>query len=264
MTSQLPFTALLLAHRYDEKLKQAIASLSCAEQIIVGWNGGLLSEKQKAALHKLHERLILIEHTFPSPVTDFSAARNALQAHAQTDWILWLDSDEELDAKSIPAIAEVLSKPDLNGVNVTRTDVFYGQQMHWGEVRHVRLLRLFRRSSGHFIRPVHEVAQVTGKVTDAPITIYHFAHDHISGFFTKVVQYATLEAQIRFADGKHTSIAELILWPLGKFMQNVFLKQALRDGWRGVVYATMMSIHSLCVRIFLLEKYVTAPEKEDS
>jgi hypothetical protein len=138
-------------------------------------------------------------------------------------------------------------------LKLKRYDIFHGELVRWGEVANVSILRLFRKGSGHFIRPVHEVLEVSGKVIDSPLVLYHYAHDDISSFLKKVSGYAQLEAHQRYISGKKTSVFELIAWPIGKFFGNVFLRLAWLDGWRGLVYAMMMSIHSLAVRAYLME-----------
>jgi hypothetical protein len=254
MTQILPFTALLLAHHNDLRLSKAVESVSCAKHVIIGWSGKRLSEREKETLQQLHSDLTLVEQS--GPIVDFAQTRNLLQSYAKTEWVFWLDSDEALRTESIPVLAEVLSRQDLAGAAILRRDVFHGRELHWGEVRNVRIVRLFKHSSGTFIRPVHEVALVDGRVEELPLVISHFAHENLSFFLAKVVQYASIEAEHRYQAGKRAGTIELLAWPIGKFVHNVLIKQGWRDGWRGLSYATMMSLHSICVRVFLREKYI--------
>lgn len=254
MTQPLPFTALLLAHRNDQRLSKAVESVSCAKHVIIGWSGESLSEREKETLRQLHSDLTIVEQN--GPIVDFAHTRNALHSYAKTDWVFWLDSDETLHAESVDALAQALSRQDLAGATIQRRDVFHGRELHWGEVRKVRILRLFKHPAGKFIRPVHEVAHVDGRVEELPIVISHFAHESLSSFLAKVAQYAAIEAEHRYLADKRAGVIELLTWPMGKFVHNLLIKQGWRDGWRGLSYATMMSLHSLCVRVFLREKHL--------
>lgn len=254
MTQPLPFTALILAHRNDQRLNNAVKSVRCAKHVIIGWSGETLSEREIETLQQLHRDLTIIEQS--GPIVDFAHARNALHSYAKTDWVFWLDSDEALDAESIPVLAEALSRQDLAGAAIQRRDVFHGKELFWGEVRNVCILRLFKHSVGKFVRSVHEVAQVDGRVEKLPIVISHVAHESLSSFLVKVIQYAAIEAEHRYQAGKRAGTVELLAWPVGKFVHNLLIKQGWRDGWRGLSYAMIMSLHSLCVRVFLREKYL--------
>ena len=41
---------------------------------------------------------------------------------------------------------------------------------------------------------------------------------------------------------------------VAKFVSNYWLKAGFLDGWRGLIYAVVMSIHSLAVRVFIYEQ----------
>jgi hypothetical protein len=102
---------------------------------------------------------------------------------------------------------------------------------------------------------VHELAQVEGQVSFSNITLLHYAHRNIAEFFSDVTGYAKLAAEYQ-NDSKLPSIlltVKTIVFPLGKFIQNYFLKLGFLDGWRGLTYATLMSLHSLSVRVMSYE-----------
>jgi hypothetical protein len=127
--------------------------------------------------------------------------------------------------------------------------------LRFGETGNVWLLRLMRKEAGKFIRPVHEIAKVTGSTAKAKIYLKHHAHLDLKEFLEDISQYAKIEAE--YQDDHRLPdwllMAKTIVFPVGKFMQNYFLKLGLLDGWRGLTYAVMMSLHSLFVRVFSYE-----------
>jgi hypothetical protein len=171
-----------------------------------------------------------------------------------------LDSDEVICTESIALITSVVEQKNIHGAYVRRQDIFAGRALHWGEVHNVEILRMYRRDFGSFIRPVHEVAIVEGEVVHTGITIEHYAHSSIKTFIAKVIGYAQIEAELRYAKGKRTSAVELIVWPIGKFLYNMIFRLAFLDGWQGVSYAVVMSMHSLAVRAMLMEKWQKPPK----
>jgi hypothetical protein len=126
--------------------------------------------------------------------------------------------------------------------------------MNWGEVRNVWVTRLLKKEKTHWLRPVHEIVEVEGRSVHSSLTISHFSHNSISSFWTKVISYAQLEAELRHKEGRQTSVGELLIWPAAKFGLNFWLKGGFLDGWRGLIYATLMSVHSFSVRAMLYEK----------
>lgn len=252
MSDSVTISILILANHLDERFEQCLSSAAWASEVVIGWTGeNDPTPDEKKTLTRIIPAIKIIR--LPGAVTDFSATRNLLHAKATSDWVFWLDSDEVIRPESISTIERVITSNELGGAMVKRLDVFDGKVLRWGEVRNVKLLRMFHRLAGSFIRPVHEVAVVEGEVVDPGIVIEHFAHSSISSFISKVITYAQMEAKLRHKQGRKTTVLELILWPTGKFFKSVFLDLAFMDGWRGIAYAMVMSIHSLAVRACLIE-----------
>lgn len=189
-------------------------------------------------------------------IENFSKVRNKALEVVSNDWVLFLDSDEELEAGSKKEIEEIVLANDCDLVSVIRNDVFLGKMLSWGETRNVKILRMGKKNKIKFTRPVHEVMESgVYKVCHSQIKIKHFAHTSISSFFAKVYYYAGLEVRGRLK-GKPNSFVvflQMIFFPPLKFIFNFIFKLGFLDGTRGLVYALMMSFHSFFVRIFILE-----------
>jgi tetratricopeptide (TPR) repeat protein len=82
---------------------------------------------------------------------DFSVSRNAALDLAEGDWILQVDADEELDASSIPALRETLSRP--GPCRLVEVALLDGTD-HPGSVQLPRLFRLDPRI--RYRRALHE------------------------------------------------------------------------------------------------------------
>lgn len=248
----MTLSVLILASKTDPFLERAVSSAAWADEVMIGWTGEHdPSKEDRAALERIFPLTQIVR--IPGKVTDFAAARNQLHPKVKSDWVFWLDSDEVICTESIATIKAVMNKREFAGAMVHRQDIFGGKALKWGEVRNVKILRMFRQASGSFIRPVHEVAVVAGEVADPGIVIEHYAHSSISSFIAKVIGYAQIEANLRYQKGKKSNPLELVIWPVGKFLSNMFINMAFLDGWQGVSYAIVMSIHSLAVRASLIE-----------
>jgi glycosyltransferase involved in cell wall biosynthesis len=247
---KLPLSIIILAHRNDQRLRNALASAQFAEQVLVVAVGNSLSLKNIAT--GVHFDQIQVPQPEQETI-DFALIRNQSLDHATQEWIFFLDSDEEIEAESIPAIKTLIEGNQHQAAYIRRKDVFHNYEMKWGEVGKHWLLRIGKKESIRFLRPVHEVAKFSGNVAYPDITVTHFAHTSIADFIEKITFYARLDAQHRFKHHQTFDLFELLFFPLGKFVFNYCIKLGLLDGWRGLLYAVVMSLHSFFVRVYLFE-----------
>ena len=189
------------------------------------------------------------------PINDFAFLRNWSLKQVKTEWVFFLDSDELMSQTDWQKLIKLLQKtsPLVNGYLVKRQDVFLGRTLKYGEVGNVWLVRLGRRKFMRYERVVHEIAQLEGMIKKSPLILKHYSHKSISSFLTKVFFYAQLEASQRQTH-QVKLILQLFFYPMAKFWMGFFFKLGFLDGVRGLVYASCMSLHSLLVRVYQLEK----------
>ncbi len=120
--------------------------------------------------------------------------------------------------------------------------------MRYGETGSIKLLRLAKKDSGIWEGKVHERWKVKGKVWELKNPLLHCPHQTISEFLSEINFYSTIRTQELFDQGVKTSVWQIIIYPLGKFIQNYFFKRGFLDGIPGFVVATIMSFHSFLVR----------------
>lgn len=245
--SKLPLSVVIMAHRSDDRLRRCLASVTFADEIIV------LDDNSGQDWRKYPSVKVV---AFSCPL-DFSAVRNQGLTVATHEWVLFLDSDEVLDQQASTMLPAALENSEINGYYLPRIDWFKGRALKYGEVGNVQILRLVRKSKARFVRQVHEVAQVQGKTANFHVKIDHFPHKNVSEFVSKVNNYARIEASSRPPYSQLRWWTEVICFPLGKFVVNFFGKLGCLDGWRGLVYAYCMSLHSLLVRMYVYEQQQT-------
>src|SRR5260221_8795537 len=244
----LPISVVILAREIDPRLKAAIASVQWAAEILVMWSG-VEEINQDSGL----DGTVVV--FLGDQISDFAEARNKALNEAAHDWIFFLDSDEVFDEKGLPELQKVIENPLIEGATVHRHDVFLQKEMKHGEVSAVSILRIVRKQKAKFERAVHEVAVVKGQVARTRITLYHFSHRSIEDFLAKVVLYVQLEKLERAKINQKFRLSEMLVFPPAKFIQNYFFRLGFLDGWRGLIYATLMSIHSFGVRASLYESH---------
>lgn len=246
----LPITAVILTHRADQRFAQALASVQWADEVLVfdnhsQNNWSKLKTKFKFKVEKVDQN-----------IENFSEIRNQAILAAQHEWVFFLDSDETLDknfAEKLKTDLELAQQKQAGAISFKRKDIFHEKQLNFGETGSDRVTRLLHKSRARFVRPVHETVRTTETIIESSLTIKHYAHESIEVFINDVTRYAEIEAKLRKHQPILTVIIQLFLFPLGKFLFNYLWKLGFLDGWRGLTYAMIMSLHSLLVRIYTYE-----------
>lgn len=247
-------TAVILCKNGATTLPACLNSLAFCEAIIVGDDGSTDDSVSIAKHH--HADVIKLPSNF-----DFSKKRNFLLDYVRTEWIFFVDVDE-LVSKELAYELEYGNwrTSKKNGFLIPRNDLFMGRKLHYGETAHTRLLRLAKAGSGKWSRSVHETWKIKGSLGILTGELLHSPHPTLEGFFDKIDRYTELEADERMTLPGTTQLRysiQLFTYPPAKFFQNYILRFGFLDGHPGLVLAWMMSFHSLCVRIKVLERLRT-------
>jgi glycosyltransferase involved in cell wall biosynthesis len=189
---------------------------------------------------------------------DFSKQRNFAILKAKHQWVFFVDSDEIITdslKREIFRVVQDESSP-YNGFYIHRKDFFLGRWLANGETQNVRLLRLAKKTKGKWVHPVHEEWIIEGLTADLQSPIIHHSHSSVGGFLKKINTYSSLKAQEDYENKKRITPAILVTYPIGKFLNNYFIKRGFMDGEQGIIMALMMSFHSFLVKakIYLLQR----------
>ena len=180
--------------------------------------------------------------------SDFAAQRNFGISKASHEWILFIDSDEVVTEELREEIQAAIRNVDVNGFFLKRRDVLWGKPVLYGETAEVRLMRLAKKGSGKWTRPVHEVWNVTGIVGTLENPLMHLPHPTVADFLSDINSYSTINAMHFYKSGTRTSVWQIVGYPTAKFFQNYLVRQGFRDGMPGIIVALMMSFHSFLTR----------------
>lgn len=245
---QLPFTLCIITNRSDERMKQALQSALIAAEI-------LIIDNQSGINWTGIEEIAPVQVVpLPEPITDFAEVRRQALQMAKYEWVLFLDSDEVLVADSHQELENFLANPTAQAASVVRSDVFYGKELQYGEAGQQVIVRLCNKSACTFEDAVHERAVVRGTTYTSRIHLLHYSHPTISEFIESVSTFAQLIGKQKQVSKKRL-VGELMIFPVGKFFYGVLLQGGWMDGWRGIVYAACMSLHSLLVRAYAYEAH---------
>ena len=232
--------------------------------IILTKDGNDLKFKKAVESVSFADEVLVVKEKFP--ISDFSEVRNRALDRAKEEWVMFLDSDEEVSNELKEEIKAFINKNynnyknyNISGIYLKRWDRFLGRWLEYGETANVSLLRLARKDAGHWIRPVHEVWKIKGETGEFKNPLLHYSHDSVEEMVEKIDIYSGIEAEYRSKKqvnrlSGYQVITEMILFPVGKFIQNYILRLGFLDGMAGLIHAGMMSFHSFLVRAKLLTR----------
>ncbi len=180
--------------------------------------------------------------------------------HCKQPWVLHLDSDEsvtpDLEAAIRTAIAS--ADPGIGGFEINR-------RVWWGEkpLRHAWQpewrLRLVRRGGAKWggYDP-HDAMELTdagsrAQRLDREAVMRHDSILTITDFMEKQARHARVGAMSYHAMGKRGSVLKMVTSPVGAWCKQVLLRQAWRDGWRGMCAASITSMSAMMKHAALLE-----------
>lgn len=180
-------------------------------------------------------------------IKNFAEARNQLLANVHTDWVLFVDSDEVVTKELEKEIkAKIISKKSsyYSAYRIKRLDNFLGITLKHGETGNVSFVRLAKRDWGSWQGVVHEKWVGKGLVGTLKNPLLHTPHSSLASFVDKINKYSSLAAKERHANGISSSFAQIVFYPVFKFISNYFLKLGFLDGVPGLIHSLMMSWHS--------------------
>jgi glycosyltransferase involved in cell wall biosynthesis len=259
-------TATIITFNEEDRVAEAIASLSCCDEIIVVDSGS--TDRTREIARAAGARVI--EH----PWEGYSKQKNFAAEQARNDWILSVDADERLSIeladeivrwkKPLPLGEAARSAgegsefgetgtltgrafnywPDLSqaerAFSMPRRVFYLGRWINhsgWYPDPKVRLYdRRFCQWEGDF---VHERLKAGGSIGMFHGDLLHFPYRDWNDHIARIARYTDLAAGAARSSGRRGSISRLLLAPPLTFIKSFFLRAGFLDGWRGLAIAYM-------------------------
>lgn len=242
----MKISAIILTKNEEKNIEKCLESLSWCDEIIIvddysEDNTSLVISRQSLVVRN---KIKIFKRHLDG---DFAAQRNFGLEKASGNWDLFVDADEVITKKLADEIKKVISS-NMNGYYIKRQDYFLGRWLKHGETGQAKFLRLAVKGAGRWKGKVHEVWEVDGKADELTNPILHYPHQTVSEFLRDINWYTDLVAQYWKEQGRKMGFWEIVIYPLGKFIQNYIFRLGFLDGTAGFVLAALMSFHSFLAR----------------
>lgn len=237
-------TVVILTQNEAKSIQRAISSVKWADEILLVDNSS--DQTVDLAIQAVFPKKIhVLRHI---EVNNFAKLRNFALTKAKYEWVLFIDADEEVSSSLKNEIQIAIANPKYSGYYLKRRDFFLGRWLNYGETSHVRLLKLGKKTSGKWMRAVHEIWQIKGNISELKQPLLHYPHPTLAEFLAHINRWTSLDAQEFSDQGITSNWWKILVYPTGKFIQNYFLSLGFLDGMPGLINAMMMSFHSFLTR----------------
>ncbi|HJN38908.1 MAG TPA: glycosyltransferase family 2 protein [Chloroflexota bacterium] len=242
MTSEAPeIAAVVLTHNEAARIDACLAMLRWADRMVVldSASEDGTAEAARAAGAEVINRAF----------GDFAEQRNHALAVVETDWILFVDADEQISPELAAEIRQRAGREEYVAYAIPRRNRILGGWLRatgWYPDHQTRLLR---RDSCRYTndRPVHEVVEVDGPVGTLQSEMRHAGADSIAEFREQQRRYAALAAEGLRRRGIRAGIRSPFGQALREFWRRMVELRGYRDGWRGLVLSVLMVEHEFRV-----------------
>jgi glycosyltransferase involved in cell wall biosynthesis len=194
----------------------------------------------------------IIQHEY----VNSAIQKNWAIPQAKYEWILLLDSDEELEPGFMEEVLAVLQNPSesTDGYMMPRKNLIYGKWVRTCGIYPDRLVRLFRKKCRYIEREVHAHIDIAPERTGQfKHHIIHHDFTDLHSYMIKFARYMRYEVDQLVKEGRKFSLREITLRPLYMFCWSYFYKQGFRDGVRGFLLSVLKAHYNFIMYMKLWE-----------
>ncbi|TAL40389.1 MAG: glycosyltransferase family 2 protein [Chitinophagaceae bacterium] len=174
----------------------------------------------------------------------FGPTKNKASQFAKYDWILSLDADEAIDEELKTNLLQLDLADDKTVYELKFKNFFENKWLRFGEWGNDRHIRLFNRCVVQWNDArVHEelVLPAACKMVALYGYILHRTVKSITEYENKMRNYALMNAEKYFREGKRSSVTKAWLAAAFSFIKNYFFKLGFLDGKEGFLCARIMA-----------------------
>lgn len=250
MNKSLKISVVVCTFNDGDKIARCLTSVKFADEIVVVDDGSTDNTIEIASKFTKN----IFKH---KSVGYVEPARNFAISKATGDWILVIDSDEEISAKLAEKLTVFSRNSDSSYVEIPRKNIIFGKwmkaSMWWPDYN----IRFFRKNTVVWSNKIHSNPQATGsgvKLEPAEDNaIVHYNYSNIAQFVERNSRYSKIQAEELFRDGVRFEWNDLFRKPLGEFLGRFFANKGYADGMHGLSLSLLQAFMFLLQYLYLWE-----------
>lgn len=227
-------SVIILTHN-DEKV------VNFALRSVKGWAGEIIVVDDESTDGTVEIVKKYTPKVFIKRLESFAKQREYALSKIRSDWVYYLDSDEELTSDLKNEIEEIVSTDTDEAKSayfVCRRNIYLGREWPVKD----RVERLFRRSRlKSWLGRVHESPIVEGEKGELKNCLIH-SHRNLSEMIENTLSWSKTEAELMFEAGHpKVTVFHLLKVSLSEFFKYFVLQQGFRVGMIGFIKSCYQS-----------------------
>ncbi len=240
MSKMKKISVLIIAHNEERIIARAIRSVEFADEVILVDNGSIDNTVEIA--RNLGAKVINLNAN-----KGYSEAKKIGLSHCEGEWVLWLDSDEQISAELAREIIDAVNNPkEFTAFKLPRKSFFIRK---W--IRHCGwypdyVLRLFKLEGSEFSDDlVHESVRIKGKSGILKSHILHYTAPSLRVFLKKQIRYAFLAGEQINRRKKKASMFQIVIHTFWAFVKMYIIRFGFLDGIEGFTISSINAFYVL-------------------
>lgn len=230
----------ILTYNNEETIERALASAKWADEIVVVDHFSV--DATVDICKKYTDRIYQKEWTNHRDEYNYAISLTTY------DWVMFLDSDEEISRELAEEIRRELADNDGRwaGYLVPRLNFYMGKWIKHGGWYPEYKLRIFNKKLGRWAgKSFDPYVVLAGKAKKLRYPCFHYSFKNLSHHAQKLNLYSSLFAQAKLEQDPFykANFIHLFLRPLFRFFRNYILKAGFLDGMPGLVACVMASYY---------------------
>ncbi len=229
-------SACVISYQEEDRIEDCLRSLDFCAEVLVLDSG---SEDRTRGLASALGARVEVNSPFPGHREQKQLAIEL----ARNDWVLCLDADERITSELRTEILAIMAAgPEVAGYSMPRRNEYLGKVLRRGVFWPDRKLRLFDRRRGAWggTNPHDKVVLAAGEEQcKLEGSIHHLSYRDFAQHLRTVDNFTRIAAQALHAQGRKSTLIDLLVRPPAAAIKSLLLKRGFMDGWRGFLVAGM-------------------------
>lgn len=238
-------TVIIPCYNAEQSIEKCLQSVSWADELLVV--DSYSTDRTLEIAANFTDRII--QHEYENSAQQ----KNRAIPRARHDWVLIVDSDEQVSSALADEIQQLLRQgPKKEGYWIYRQNYLMGKRVKHSGWGRDRVLRLFRRDLGRYSnKRVHAEVELenTGILTGR---IDHHSIANMTEWVSKINRYSSWKAEDKFQKKTRLPVLHLLFRPPLRFSKDFIMRLGFLDGWRGFLIAAMSAYAELIMSAKLI------------
>ena len=225
-------SVIIITKNEAPRIQRCLESVRWADEIIVLDSGS--TDNTVAICQEFTDKV------YATDWPGFGPQKNRALEKAQGRWVFSIDADEWADEALRQEIMTTIAQDAaVDAFAIPRRTKYLGHWVYHGDVGRDKVVRLFRRGQARFSENVvHETLIVNNnRVGQLKNHLYHDSYRTLEELQERMNTYTTLSAQMRYQNGKRSSLTKAVTHAVWAFIKAYFVRGGFLDGRIGFVVA---------------------------